>query len=352
MSSPAEPNPLASLSAAMSDQATPGSAQRVTATDPRARTGAPSGWRAEALPGALTRSWALRVARRALLLALVVSVLLHAAGLWSASRIVFGLVGGGDAGPLDTSLPLARGPDLQQLMAGSVDVSTASLADLAQIAAPAQPELAAVSPLPTASDPLGALPASGSGAGEFTGLAPAGGGSSGGSGGVSFFGVEARGDRIAFVVDISGSMSLGGRITTLQAQLIKSIGSMVETGSFVVYAYSDDVTLLGQSRGWTQAVDDRKQWARRNILNLRAAGGTQPLPAFRETLRLRPRPDAIYFMTDGDFPESIADEIRALNNTRIPIHCIAFADEQGKQRLERIARDSGGTYTFVAEVVP
>ncbi|MFI4872787.1 MAG: hypothetical protein ACIARQ_13310, partial [Phycisphaerales bacterium JB061] len=64
---------------------------------------------------------------------------------------------------------------------------------------------------------------------------------------------------------------------------------------------------------------------------------------------IRPRPDAIYFMTDGEFDESIADIIIRRNKERpMPVHCITFVSREGESVMRRIARETGGTYTHIA----
>jgi hypothetical protein len=74
-----------------------------------------------------------------------------------------------------------------------------------------------------------------------------------------------------------------------------------------------------------------------------------PFPAFEVVFSLRPRPDAIYFMTDGQFEPSVAVELARLNvEDRIPIHCICFVSKEAEALMKKIAEDSGGTYTYVA----
>jgi hypothetical protein len=82
-----------------------------------------------------------------------------------------------------------------------------------------------------------------------------------------------------------------------------------------------------------------------------AAGGTYPTPAFRVALSLSPRPDAIFFMTDGLFPEQVVDEVANLNRggeKRVPIHAISFMDTSSESLMKKIAGDSGGRYRHVS----
>lgn len=303
-------------------------------------------------PGALV----LAVARYALLIGLAVSLVVHSVGLLVSNRVMFGIGGrGGEPGEERTSLALTRGPELADLMAGSIEVSSPSSGDLSD-----SPVMASVErPLDALRDPSleggaeatisGALSGAGDvGGGE--GLSDGLGGGGGGGGGASFFGVEAQGSRFVFIVDVSGSMSVGGKIEALKVQLSRSIQNLVETSSFMVYTFSNDAEALANAKDWVAALDERKRWARRAVNGISAGGGTNPMNAFVMAFKLRPRPDAIYFMTDGEFDESVADEVARLNSTRAPIHCIAFGTRESEPLMKRVAAQSKGTYTFVPGV--
>ena len=95
-------------------------------------------------------------------------------------------------------------------------------------------------------------------------------------------------------------------------------------------------------------VAETTQW----INDVEANGGTNPLPALLYALSMRP--DAIYFLSDGQFDPTTIQELRIRNrpnlrlNTRmIPIHTIAFYDRFAEGLMRQIARNSGGEYRFV-----
>ncbi len=189
------------------------------------------------------------------------------------------------------------------------------------------------------------------GAGDVGGEGMGGGGIGGsGSGGASFFGVEARGNRFAYIVDISGSMA-GVRLSKLQTELVRSLDGLLETSTFIVIPYESGAEALGKKVAWREASNSGKAWARGEIAQLTSRGGTVPLPAFEMIFsELRPRPDAIYFMTDGEFEEEVVRAVATMNDkARIPIHCICYGSEDGGKNLRQIAKESRGTYTFVPE---
>jgi hypothetical protein len=125
----------------------------------------------------------------------------------------------------------------------------------------------------------------------------------------------------------------------------------MDHATFYVVPFSNDAASLGNRNKWTQANDAGKKWIREQAATLNAYGGTNPLPAFQLAFELAPRPDAIYFMTDGLFEESAATEIAKMNKRgrKVPIHCIGFdLQEKGaEENLKKIAQDSGGRFVAV-----
>ncbi|MCW5775336.1 MAG: VWA domain-containing protein [Phycisphaeraceae bacterium] len=185
------------------------------------------------------------------------------------------------------------------------------------------------------------------GAGDL-GSGPGMGEGGGGAGGAGFFGAEATGSRFIYIVDVSGSMSFGGRIERLRDELSKSIDGLFENAHYSVITFSTGAQALGGEVRWLQANERNKRSTRRDIMGIQSGGGTNPAPGFDLAFRLRPRADAIFFMTDGEFPDQVAGEIERLNaEHRVPIHCICFMSREAEALMRRIARESGGTYTFV-----
>ncbi|MFN7021418.1 MAG: VWA domain-containing protein [Phycisphaerales bacterium] len=207
-------------------------------------------------------------------------------------------------------------------------------------------------------------PGEGDGLGEIAdGLGGAGGGDigegaglgGGGGGSARFFGVEARGSRFAYVVDISGSMNYeGGRkLDELKRQLNASIGAMLEHMSFFIVAFNHEPHVVsGGKLAWVKATGEQKQIIADKVKALKADGGTNPLKSLEQVFRLGARPDAVYFMTDGVFDDPPSDVFAMLARVnrgarRVPIHCIGFGDAADEEVLRRIATDSGGSYRHV-----
>jgi len=170
-----------------------------------------------------------------------------------------------------------------------------------------------------------------------------------GSGGANFFGVEAQGRRFAYILDVSGSMGYGGKMEAMRLALVKSIDGLDGGSQFLVVLYSGDAWPLGGRAQWKDARDRDKAWARRAIAQISPSGSTNPTPAFMEVFGVRPRADAIYFMTDGEFPARVATEVASLNaKHRVPIHCISFVSRASERVMRQIAAESGGSYTHIS----
>lgn len=300
----------------------------------------------------------LRYLRNAFVVAVLASFTLHLSG-FALSRIIPVRWGGGGG---------ASGP----AQAEPVEMAVMSLAELAQVenaaisletpAVPdALPQITTELPAVGDSGPGDDSQGFGSDLGEVGPLAGGGdigegagmglGGS--GGGGTSFFGVEAQGNRFAFIIDVSGSMA-GPKLDLLKRELIRSIDGLLETSEFIVVQYSDpqNVLVVGEVKGWQTASPSAKRAMRAHVTLLESQGNTCPLPAFELLAATPPRPDVVYFLTDGDFsgdPDQITvDIIRLAKPWRAPCHTLCLDTQASEQRMRRIARETRGTFTFLA----
>lgn len=172
-------------------------------------------------------------------------------------------------------------------------------------------------------------------------------------GGASFFGVAARGSRFAYVLDVSGSMTQGTRLSDLRRAIVSSIENLAIDTHFAVFLYSQNAIALSES-GWVRAGDHQKAFIERRIDSIEASGATNPVPAFQLAFSLKPLPDAVYFMTDGLIPEDQQAGLMGLlvrtfrdGERRVPIHCIAFDSDESEPFMRRLAQSTGGSFTHV-----
>ncbi len=197
----------------------------------------------------------------------------------------------------------------------------------------------------------GAVPTlggSGTGSGSGSGGASTLGGG-GGGGGTSYFGISSRGTRFAYIVDVSGSMGQNRKIEVAMREMARSIEALPDYAWFYVVLFSSEIMMPRMLEGWTRARPATISGLIRWLNDVDPGGGTQPAPAFVQVFSLDRRPDAIFFLTDGQIPPDVSSIVAALNGKgrRVVITTIAFGDPSGQDQLKDIARESGGVFRFV-----
>lgn len=295
----------------------------------------------------------LAMTRQAVFVGVFLSLLAHAMFLAVAGVWRIGGGGGGGSGSGDganaVEMAVIDETELGALTEANLELATPGIDDPLTSQAPGVDlvDIPGGSGLPDSGE-LGSVGTGlgGAGAGKGIGVGDGQGGS--GGGGAKFFGVEARGSRFAYVVDVSGSME-GSKLATLKRELSVSIDGLAENAQFLVFLFESQFQTLGTRDKWMNADSKNKIWLIQQLAAVTARGGTEPAGAFVAAFGLRPRPDAIYFMTDGLFDAAVAERVAALNKTgrKVPIHCIAFGERGSESLMRKIAEMSGGTYTFI-----
>ncbi len=156
---------------------------------------------------------------------------------------------------------------------------------------------------------------------------------------VSFFDIRAQGKTFVYVVDCSGSMGDRERLIRAKRELRRSIGEMRFPQRFHVIFYND--VPLPMPGGLLSSADtaSRDQLAR--WLNLISAdGATDPRGAMSQALSLKP--DAVFLLSDGQFPEGTVEALGQKNAAKIPVHCVDMSGNSTD--LRKIAKASGGQY--------
>lgn len=198
---------------------------------------------------------------------------------------------------------------------------------------------------------MGAIGPGLGGAGTGSGLGFGDGAGGGGGGGAKFFGVPSRGSRFAFIVDISGSMD-NDKLNALKAELRETLVNLGANTSFFVVAFNSSQRLLTDRVAWHESTVEGKRPVLAALLRLESAASTNPVQAIRTVFtQLRPRPDAVYLMTDGVFDNNleVLKLLEKLNSSavKVPVHTIGFGADADLPTLRRIAGESGGTFKSV-----
>lgn len=191
-----------------------------------------------------------------------------------------------------------------------------------------------------AQGPAGLFSAAGGGGGD-------GGFGSGAGSGTKFFGVAGRGKRIGYVLDKSGSMGTDKRLPIAMNELSNSIAALPDFASVCVALFDDGLATLDPEFGFVKCHESDLARLRTWLLRIAPGGGTNPVPAFEWLFSRRERPDAVFFMSDGEIPPDAADEILRLNRRgpNTVIHCIAYGQAAATAPLRRIASETGGTFS-------
>jgi hypothetical protein len=156
-----------------------------------------------------------------------------------------------------------------------------------------------------------------------------------------FFGIRAKGQLFVYVVDCSGSMIDEARLVRAKSELRRSILRLQPPQRFKVIFYNDQpIPMPGELPRSADLLskDQFMTWLRL----IEPDGETDPRGAM--SLGLSLRPDAVFLLSDGEFPEGTVEAIARRNTRKVPIHCVDLSGGASGDQLQRIARDSGGQY--------
>ncbi len=158
----------------------------------------------------------------------------------------------------------------------------------------------------------------------------------------SFFGIRERGLFFVYVVDSSGSMIDEARLARATIELRRSVLALQAPQRFEVIFYNHESNPM--PGGPTPRTADLQS---KNLLIswlrlIEPDGGTDPRAAMRQALGLKP--DAVFLLSDGEYPPGTVEEITKFNRRKVPIHCIDLAPGLAGDHLKRIAAANGGRY--------
>ena len=167
-----------------------------------------------------------------------------------------------------------------------------------------------------------------------------------GAGSVDFFGLKATGRWFCYIVDVSGSMGRNGKLDRLKEELVRSLQALPSDARFYVLFFSGSTNTL--QKNWLKA--SGSSGFIQQLGRVGSSGGTDPREAIRIALaQLDPKPDAIFFMTDGQIPGDCSGLVNQLNGAspKVRIHTVAFGADAKGASLSQIAADNGGQYRKV-----
>lgn len=175
---------------------------------------------------------------------------------------------------------------------------------------------------------------------------------SGKPGEATFFGAKAYGNRFVFIIDASTSME-GYRWNRAVGELLKCIGELADGAEFFIIAFHFEPVPIDLSRATTKtflvkgngSVVLCRKWLHSIILAPRT------MPASSLELALDFEPDAIFLLSDGEIRDNSLALLRDMNQKDdkpiVPINTIHLFSNEGKETLETLARENGGSFTAV-----
>jgi len=192
----------------------------------------------------------------------------------------------------------------------------------------------------------------GDGGGALAMFGTPGGGGIGPKGPV--FGHGGNAKKIAFVCDASGSML--NKFSTLRRELSNTVQGLRAIQSFSIVFFQEQTFKALDENTLVMATPENKLKATTFLEDkIVPRGETNPIPGLE--VAFKQKPELVYILTDGDFPDNagVLKRIRELNrDKKVKINTIAFVgegdtDTDFMKLLKQIADENGGTYKFVKE---
>jgi hypothetical protein len=116
----------------------------------------------------------------------------------------------------------------------------------------------------------------------------------------AFFGMAPSGGRVAFILDMSGSME-GARWEACTTQLGGVLAGLQGGVEFYVVLFSDRLVMPPGQEGWTPVSPESLTRIATWLDGVSPIGGTDPRPAFERLYSLAAPPTTVFFLTDGQF---------------------------------------------------
>lgn len=175
---------------------------------------------------------------------------------------------------------------------------------------------------------------------------------------MEFCGVEGGGNHFVYLVDSSGSM--GDGFDSARLALLQSVDLLTPDQRFYVVFFdadSDYMRLADPNADEPRSVfatPENKAALKRWAMRISKDTGRAPYDALRFALTLKP--DVIFLLSDGEFPQGIEDllieenVVTNLFGDSKPVsivHTIAYFSEEGESRMRRIAKQNQGQYRYV-----
>ena len=291
---------------------------------------------------------------------LVISAVVHAAVLLILGLVTFQAHVPRDQVALTASPEPEQATEVQTFEIETVEMETESVAETSEAMTEVAyedlggelPAIDVATPSPTTS--LASLAQATSATQSLASLS----GATSDSEAVQFCGVSGGGNHFVYLVDSSGSM--GDAFTSARRELLDSIDALKPDQRFYVIFFdesSEHMRISDPNRDEPRSVKatpQNKSAIRRWAMTIEKNRGQNPYDDLQFALKLRP--DVIFLLSDGEFPERIETLLQRENRVEnlfgdskpiSIVHTIGYHSREGETRMKRIARDNMGQYRHI-----
>ena len=164
-----------------------------------------------------------------------------------------------------------------------------------------------------------------------------------------YFGIKARGRRIVFCYDISGSMRY--KLPLANSQLIRAVKGLPSAAQFEVIFFNEEVMPWRGRLSWADPIT--KELFVHSLTDLEIKSYTNLFDSIELALKIGA--DEIFVISDGEpnrgrkkLPRDILKELQRINKKAVPIHTVSVVrivdGDDHLPLLKTIAEQSGGEY--------
>jgi cell division protein FtsB len=166
-----------------------------------------------------------------------------------------------------------------------------------------------------------------------------------------------RGDRIAFVVDMTAAMRVNNRAEAVKIELARAIRALPEGARFSIIVSTDEARELTNGR-WLAADTRTRSAVIASLGQITPTGVGAPVAAWDALLELYPPPDAVVAIMAGVMSpqeeQAVIDRALALPEAdeRIPVHVLLIEDERSLELATSLAGRTGGSIDVIENAGP
>ncbi len=183
------------------------------------------------------------------------------------------------------------------------------------------------------------------------------------AGGTGFFGIDATGNRIVYIIDMSPSMAYGYQVRRYDRavnEVLASVSQLRPDQEFLVILFCFKMTVMDiEGRGkYCLPTEKNKAKLASWLASVQLQPGTDPREAI--VVALQKNPSCCFLLSDGEFNgrrhrnnrvfdnrTTAVQLAKKFNQDYCPIHTIGLEDRGNQGVMTAIAKNSGGKYKFV-----